>query len=89
MYDEHLVMLQGRILAQELLMRMLVAGSLMNNSDDPLAALDHVRNELRASIQNAERPVGEEEDAIVEAAMTALFSELDNVERRIRGNPRG
>jgi hypothetical protein len=78
------ITLQGRILAQQLLMRAIVTNTLMSNATDPLAALNQLRSDFRQTLQNAERNVGEEEDAIYEAGVASLFSELDAVENRVR-----
>jgi lipid A disaccharide synthetase len=81
--DSDIVRLEGRIIAQELLMRALYAGSLWNASD-PLAALEQTRRDFRETLQKLHRPIGDEADAVWEAAADALFKELDQVEKRIK-----
>ena len=79
----HLAHLQGRIIAQELFMRGVIVKIVMD-FDGPEAALEGLRSELLASLQNLERPLGGEEDEIWGHAADALNTEFKQMTIRLR-----
>ncbi len=81
-YD-NLAHLQGRIIAQELFMRGVIVKVVMD-FDDPEAALELLRSELLASLQNIERPLGSGEDEIWGHAADALNMEFKQITIRLR-----
>lgn len=74
---------QGRIVALEMLMRVLVMAHVCERHTDPLAALTSFQKDMFGSMQNMTRPIGEKDDAIWSAAIEALELCFRSVAARI------
>ena len=69
--DDHLVHLQGRIIALEFMMRGFLVGEMMKKQD-PLSSLSEFKSGLFASLQHLDRPLDERSDAVWSEAVAAF-----------------
>lgn len=77
-----LVQLQARILGQEMFMRAVLTAAFMNVSE-PLAALEEMRSDLMRAANEGSRPEGKYADAVWEATLKTVDSEMNQVARRL------
>jgi hypothetical protein len=82
MSDDHLIGLQGRVVALELLVRALLADFALKSSE-PLARAKGLQQEFLSTLQRLNRPVGEYEDAVWESAADHMRQTLEQVVQRI------
>ena len=82
MSEDHLIDLQARVVALELLVRALLTDFALK-STKPLAGANKLRQEFLSTLQHLKRPVGEYEDAVWESAADHMSQTLDQVIERI------
>jgi hypothetical protein len=82
MSDDHLIGLQGRVVALELLVRALLTDFALKSSK-PLASARDLQQEFLSTLQHLKRPVGDYEDAVWESATDHMRQALDQVIQRI------
>jgi hypothetical protein len=82
MSDDHLIGLQGRVVALELLVRALLTDFALK-STKPLASARNLQQEFLSSLQHLQRPVGDYEDAVWASATDHMREALDQVIQRI------
>lgn len=83
--DERLIDLEGRIAANEIFIRGLLAMIMQGQPGDPLVRLEADRREFKSSLQHLERETGEHADAVWAAAAEAIEWQLDQVATRLQG----
>lgn len=82
--EERLIDLEGRIGANEIFIRGLLALIIQSQPGDPLKTLEADRREFKSSLQHLERPTGEHADAVWTAAADAIERQLDQVAIRLK-----
>lgn len=77
--------LEGRIIAQELLSRIVMTALANGQGGDPVQAVDRIRHETFATLQNLQRPVDDRTDRVWELAVESLEEEFTAVRSRLSG----
>ncbi|MFP5435268.1 MAG: hypothetical protein ACLGIM_19465, partial [Alphaproteobacteria bacterium] len=75
--------LEGRIIAQEILGRIVLSAVANGQGQNPVEVIDRIRRETFATLQNAQRDVGDHADAIWEQAVEAMETEFAAVRARL------
>jgi hypothetical protein len=84
--EEHLELLQGRIIAlEELVTGLLTIAALNADPVDPVDRVRRMRATVLGSLQNVDRPIDEVSDRIWGHAVDALNRRFDNIAKRVAG----
>jgi hypothetical protein len=74
--------LEGRIIAQELLSRIVMTALANGQGGDPVKVIDQIRQETFSTLQNLQRPVDDRSDRVWEYAVESLEDEFAAVRSR-------
>lgn len=74
--------LQGRILAEEMISRMVLVG-FVSSQKDPLAAIKQMKHDFISSLQILERPIGPGYDEVWEEAAKAIELTFEQAQLRV------
>ena len=81
--DDNFESLQARIIALELLaIPFIIDQAARGTQSTVTVGVEAMRHVIKASLQNADRPIGDEADRIMEGAVGALDSLFDNARMR-------